>query len=91
MGKVNNAEFRNPDILIKDTQIVDGTGKPAYKGNVAIQGDRIVAVGDTENDADYPCRYYRHDVPTGRKFCHAGRYDCLERDVRLFPGTAGRR
>ena len=52
MGKVNNAEFRNPDILIKDTQIVDGTGKPAYKGNVAIQGDRIVAVGDTENDAD---------------------------------------
>jgi hypothetical protein len=29
MGKLNNAEFRKPDILIKDTQIVDGTGKPA--------------------------------------------------------------
>jgi len=43
MRKSNNAEFRKPDILIKDTQIVDGTGKPAYKGNLAIQGERILA------------------------------------------------
>ncbi|MCP4630457.1 MAG: hypothetical protein GY850_44145 [bacterium] len=51
MEKSNSTEFRNLDILIKDTQIIDGTGKPAYKGNIAIQGERIVAVGDTQNDA----------------------------------------
>lgn len=31
--------------LIKNVLIVDGTGKPAYKGAVRIQGNRIVATG----------------------------------------------
>lgn len=35
------------DILIKDAYIVDGTGSPRYRGNVAISDDRIVAVGET--------------------------------------------
>jgi N-acyl-D-amino-acid deacylase len=35
------------DILIKDTQIVDGTGNPWRYGNVAVKGGRIVAVGNT--------------------------------------------
>jgi len=39
------------DILIKNTQIVDGTGKAAYKGNIAIKGERIVAVGKTKGEA----------------------------------------
>ena len=39
------------DILIKDTMIVDGTGEPAFGGNIAIQGEKIVAVGDTAADA----------------------------------------
>lgn len=30
------------DILIKNINIIDGTGKPAYVGNVGIEGDRIV-------------------------------------------------
>ncbi len=51
MGKLNYAGYSKPDILIKNTQIIDGTGKPAFKGNIAIQGDRITAVGETENDA----------------------------------------
>lgn len=29
------------DILIKDINIIDGTGSPAYKGNVGINGDKI--------------------------------------------------
>jgi len=32
------------DVLIKNGWVVDGTGNPAYKADVAIQGDRIVAV-----------------------------------------------
>jgi len=51
MRKLKNVEYSKPDILIKNTQIIDGTGKPAFKGNIAIQGDRITAVGETENDA----------------------------------------
>ncbi|NIA70971.1 D-aminoacylase [Pelagibius litoralis] len=33
------------DILIRNAMIVDGTGKPGYRGDVAIQGDRLVEVG----------------------------------------------
>jgi N-acyl-D-amino-acid deacylase len=33
------------DLLIANGRIVDGTGSPWYRGEVAIRGDRIVAVG----------------------------------------------
>jgi N-acyl-D-aspartate/D-glutamate deacylase len=33
------------DILLRDGQILDGSGSPAAAGDVAIRGDRIVAVG----------------------------------------------
>jgi N-acyl-D-aspartate/D-glutamate deacylase len=33
------------DIVIRGGRIVDGTGKPAFSGDIAIEGDRIVAVG----------------------------------------------
>ena len=39
------------DVLIKNTTIVDGTGKPAFEGDVAVQGEKIVAVGETAGDA----------------------------------------
>ncbi|MCA9738651.1 MAG: D-aminoacylase [Gemmatimonadetes bacterium] len=32
------------DVLIKGGQVVDGTGAPRYRADVAIQGDRIVAI-----------------------------------------------
>jgi N-acyl-D-amino-acid deacylase len=35
----------NADILLRGGQILDGTGSPAVAGDVAIRGDRIVAVG----------------------------------------------
>lgn len=40
------------DLLIKNTKIVDGTGKAAYKGNIAIKGDKIVRVGKFKGEAD---------------------------------------
>ncbi|MBO0329932.1 N-acyl-D-amino-acid deacylase family protein [[Muricauda] lutisoli] len=34
------------DILIKNGQIVDGSGKPSYTGDVGINADTIAAIGD---------------------------------------------
>ena len=36
------------DILIRNGQIVDGTGNPWFHGNVGIKDDRIVAIGALE-------------------------------------------
>ena len=33
------------DLLIKNGMVLDGTGKPAVRADLAVQGDRIVDVG----------------------------------------------
>src|ERR1700721_2744581 len=33
------------DVIIRDGRIIDGTGSPWVSGDVAIRGDRIVAIG----------------------------------------------
>ena len=38
------------DLLIKNARIVDGTGAPAFKGAVAVKGERIHAVGRVEGE-----------------------------------------
>jgi N-acyl-D-aspartate/D-glutamate deacylase len=46
------------DLVVRGGTIVDGTGRPAFTGDVAITGDRITAVGEVvgkgrrEIDAD---------------------------------------
>ena len=39
------------DLVIRGGQIIDGTGRPAFAGDVAIDGDRIVAVGAIKGEA----------------------------------------
>jgi N-acyl-D-aspartate/D-glutamate deacylase len=39
------------DVVVKDGLIVDGTGKKAYRGDVAIQDGKIVAIGEVDGDA----------------------------------------
>jgi len=40
------------DVLISNAKIVDGTRKAAYSGSVAINGERIAALGKVKGDAD---------------------------------------
>src|SRR5271167_85417 len=39
------------NLLIRDAQIVDGTGGPARHGDVGVRDGRIVAVGDVDEQA----------------------------------------
>jgi N-acyl-D-amino-acid deacylase len=35
-----------PDLIIRDALLIDGSGKPAARGDLAVKDDRITAVGD---------------------------------------------
>lgn len=39
------------DIVIKNGTVVDGTGRPPYRADVAVQGDRIAAIGKITDSA----------------------------------------
>lgn len=38
--------FFDPDIILYDGMVVDGTGKPAFRADVAVRGGKIQAIGD---------------------------------------------
>jgi N-acyl-D-amino-acid deacylase len=39
------------DLVVRNGTVVDGTGRPSFRGDVAVTGDRIAAVGDVDGDA----------------------------------------
>jgi N-acyl-D-amino-acid deacylase len=39
------------DIIIKDAQIIDGSGKKAYKGSIGVKGETIASLGEVKGDA----------------------------------------
>ncbi len=43
--------FMEYDVLVKNVTIVEGTGKKAYKGSLAVKGDRVVETGAVKGDA----------------------------------------
>src|SRR5579859_517234 len=45
----SNGTAPDYDVLIRHGQIVDGSGGAPYAGDIAIRGDRIVAIGSLEN------------------------------------------
>ncbi|MCC6591016.1 MAG: D-aminoacylase [Bryobacterales bacterium] len=45
LGLAAFASAQDYDLLIRNGRIVDGTGNPSYIGDVAITGNRIVAIG----------------------------------------------
>src|ERR1700757_3110963 len=48
-GCHSNGTAPDYDVIIRHGQIVDGSGGPPYAGDIAIRGDRIVAIGSFEN------------------------------------------
>jgi len=50
-GASFSSEKEKFDVLIKNTKIIDGTGKAAFEGNIAIKGEKIYALGKVEGDA----------------------------------------
>jgi len=49
MGQLSSADDATDiDILLKGGTIIDGTGGEPFKGDVAVRGDRIVAVGEID-------------------------------------------
>ena len=48
-GESNAAQDNGVDVLIKNGHIIDGSGNPWVSGDLAIRGDRIVAIGKLEN------------------------------------------
>ena len=35
-----------PDFIIRDALLIDGSGQPGRQGDLAVKGDRIVSIGD---------------------------------------------
>lgn len=42
----------NFDYLIKNANIVEGTGRKKYKGSIGIEGERVTAIGDFKGNAE---------------------------------------
>ena len=39
------------DLVVRGATVVDGTGLPAYRADVAVRGERIARIGRIEDDA----------------------------------------
>lgn len=64
------------DLVIRDATIIDGTGGPRTRGDVAVEGDRIVAVGDLGAASG------AREVPAGGKVLAPGFIDAHTHDDR---------
>ncbi|MBO6519481.1 MAG: D-aminoacylase [Rhodospirillales bacterium] len=66
------------DIVIENAIVVDGTGAPGVAGGVAVEGDRISAVGDVSGiEAD-------HRIDAGGHVVAPGFIDCHTHDDRVL-------
>ena len=60
------------DVLIRDGWVLDGTGAPAHRADVGVNGDRITAVGRLEGaDAATVVEAAGRHVMPGLVDCHA--------------------
>ncbi len=56
------------DLVIRNGQIVDGSGQPSFMGDIAIHGERIVKIGLVEEagnkEIDAEVEYQDHESDT---------------------------
>ncbi|MEB3213693.1 MAG: amidohydrolase family protein, partial [Leptolyngbyaceae bacterium] len=43
--------LHHADLIIRNGEVIDGTGRPRYRADVAVTGDRITAIGDLGHDS----------------------------------------
>src|SRR5262245_61923359 len=76
------------DIVIRGGRIVDGTGRSAFDGDVAIEDGRIVAIGEVDGQSDRTIDAEGHVVAPGFIDAHT-HYDAqLIWDPTANPSTA---
>ncbi len=66
------------DLLIRNAEIVDGTGAPRFAGDIGIRGDRIERIGDLSG------RIGRTEIDLGGKIAAPGFIDCHTHDDRVL-------
>ena len=66
------------DLLIRNAQIVDGTGAPRFTGDIGIRGDRIEQIGDLSG------RTGAREVDLGGRIAAPGFIDCHTHDDRVM-------
>jgi len=55
----------NATLAIRNAQIVDGTGAPSFKGDVAVEGGKVIAVGKFEGKAAREIDAHGHVLSPG--------------------------
>jgi N-acyl-D-amino-acid deacylase len=66
------------DLLIRNAEIVDGTGAPRFAGDIGIRGDRIERIGDLAG------RSGRTEIDLGGRIAAPGFIDAHTHDDRLM-------
>ncbi|MDB5859572.1 MAG: hypothetical protein JWQ76_3261 [Ramlibacter sp.] len=66
------------DILVRNAEIVDGTGAPRFAGDIGISGDRIARIGDLAG------RSGRTEIDLGGRIAAPGFIDAHTHDDRLL-------
>jgi N-acyl-D-amino-acid deacylase len=66
------------DLLIRNAEIVDGTGAPRFAGDIGIRGDRIERIGDLSG------RSGRSEIDLAGRIAAPGFIDCHTHDDRVM-------
>ncbi|MGZ5272562.1 MAG: N-acyl-D-amino-acid deacylase family protein [Ramlibacter sp.] len=66
------------DLLIRNADIVDGTGAPRFAGDIGIRGDRIARIGDLSGSSG------RSEIDLAGRIAAPGFIDCHTHDDRAM-------
>jgi N-acyl-D-amino-acid deacylase len=70
--------MQNFDLLIRNAEIVDGTGAPRFSGDIGVRGDRIERIGDLSGQSG------RTEIDLRGRIAAPGFIDCHTHDDRVL-------